>query len=122
MSSIAERIQSLVDNEGRPAKHIMMELEISSNALSEWKKGKAKPSSEAIIKLAKHFGVSTDYLLTGEQAHSAATLTSEEQEWISLLHHIPLSERKECIGFVKGYITAQNYKDNEPKQVKAVGK
>jgi len=32
-------------------------------------KGRQKPSTDAIIKLAKYFGVSTDYLLTGEELY-----------------------------------------------------
>jgi len=32
-------------------------------SLNDWRKGKAKPSTDAIIKLAQYFNVTTDYLL-----------------------------------------------------------
>lgn len=40
---------------------------INTSTLTQWKKGLQKPSVDAIIKIAKHFGVTTDYLLLGEE-------------------------------------------------------
>lgn len=49
--------------QGISARSILNELELSPTALSEWNRGKSHPTVETIIKLAKYFKVSTDYLL-----------------------------------------------------------
>jgi len=38
---------------------------VSNKTISGWKQGLSKPSADAVVKIAKYFGVSTDYLLTG---------------------------------------------------------
>ena len=42
---------------------LQKELGLSGGLLTQWKQGKQKPSTEAIIKIAEYFKVSTDYLL-----------------------------------------------------------
>jgi transcriptional regulator with XRE-family HTH domain len=43
------------------------DLGLAHGAVTEWKKGKAKPGTDAIIKIAEYFGVTTDYLLKGAE-------------------------------------------------------
>lgn len=62
MSTI-EKITQLFDNSGKSARSILLELQLSPTALNEWKRGKAKPTVNAIVKIATYFNVSTDYLL-----------------------------------------------------------
>ena len=40
-----------------------LDLGFDSGAVSNWKKGRAKPGTDAIIKIAEYFNVTTDYLL-----------------------------------------------------------
>ncbi|MDR2655524.1 MAG: helix-turn-helix domain-containing protein [Oscillospiraceae bacterium] len=65
--STVERIIALMDKQGINGKVLTTELGISSSSVTEWKKGKAKPSVEAIVKIAQYFQVTTDWLLTGEE-------------------------------------------------------
>lgn len=58
-----KRILALFENSGKSKRSILLELGFSPTALAEWNRGKAKPTVEAIIKLATYFNVSTDYLL-----------------------------------------------------------
>lgn len=102
MDCIVERILFLVKNSGFTAKIIMEEAEISRSSITEWKKGKAKPSTDAIIKLSKYFNVSTDYLLLGEEKKVEAS--KDESEFLEIYKQIPLDERKEFIAYIKGYI------------------
>jgi len=64
---LLERILKLMDERGINAKELTEKIGINHSAVTDWKKGKGNPSTGAIIKLAKFFGVSTDYLLTGEE-------------------------------------------------------
>lgn len=102
MDPILERILQLVGESGKTSKEILEQSELSKSSISDWKAGKGKPSSVAIVKLAKYFNVSTDYLLTGIERN--LELAKDEKEWLDLYHNLPLSERRECVGFVKGYI------------------
>lgn len=61
-----EKIDILIINSNRSASSIFKELQIPHNALTEWKKGKAKPSVDALVKIADYFNVSLDYLVGRE--------------------------------------------------------
>lgn len=66
MDNIVERISSLLSQNGMTAKELTQLLKISKTAVSEWKSGKLKPSTEALIGISQIFNVSLDWLLTGE--------------------------------------------------------
>lgn len=118
MDSTIDRILKLVEKSGETDKTILLKSEISKSSLTEWRKGKAKPSTDAIIKLANYFNVSTDFLLLGKE--KTLDLSSEEKEWLKLLHQLTESERLECIGYLKGFINGRHQPDREIKKV--VGK
>lgn len=105
--TIADRIQQLIKNHNETATHIMLQLGLSPNALSEWKKGKAKPSADAIIKIAKYFDVSTDYLLTGKISN--IELSEQEQELLYLYRKLPEKGKERMIGYMDGFIDANNF-------------
>lgn len=88
------------------AKYLTTELELSNSSITDWKKGKAKPSTDAIIKIANFFEVSTDFLLTGKE--SVTNYNEEDQEWLSLIHQLPAEAQYEFRGEIKGYIKRLN--------------
>lgn len=61
-----ERILELMKINKITAKELTDKLEIANSAITDWKKGKSKPSTEAVIKISKYFNVTADWLLTGE--------------------------------------------------------
>ena len=72
-----ERILKLMKDGGITALKLTSDLGLSNSAVTEWKKGKAKPSTDAIMKIADYFGVSTDYILLG--VSEPVTPTLDEQ-------------------------------------------
>lgn len=58
-----EKILFLMETHKLTAKQLTDTLQLPNSAITEWKKGKSKPSTEAIIKIADYFNVSADYLL-----------------------------------------------------------
>ena len=58
-----ERILALMECNDVKASTLTKELSLSHGVVTQWKQGLQKPSTDAIIKLADYFGVSTDYLL-----------------------------------------------------------
>lgn len=61
--SEVERILQLIQQRNITAHKLTKDLGLSNSAITDWKKGKAKPSYGAIVKIAEYFNVSTDYLL-----------------------------------------------------------
>ena len=60
---MVEKILSLMETEGINAKELTVRTGLGHSAITDWKKGKAKPSTDAVVKIADYFGVTTDYLL-----------------------------------------------------------
>ena len=62
-----ERILALMEERRVNAKQLTLDAGLPNSSVTEWKKGRAKPSTDAIIKIAAYFGVTTDWLLTGSE-------------------------------------------------------
>ena len=94
-----DRILALLKENGITAKKLTSDLEISNSSVSDWKKG-SKPSCDVVVKLAKYFGVSTDYILLGEKSIS---ISQEDQDILKLFHQKILS------GFSRYWTARQIY-------------
>jgi len=66
VEAIVERIVSLLKERKMTASLLASKLNMPNSAVSEWKKGKTKPSVETLIKIASIFDVSIIWLLKGE--------------------------------------------------------
>lgn len=105
-----ERILELMSKKGITAKKLTEDIGISSSAISEWKKGKAKPTSEAIIKMAKYFNVTTDYILLGIDNNS--DLSNEEKKLLEIFQKLSADDRIILIGeALKLYKTYRSEKE-----------
>ena len=58
-----ERIKELREEEGISQARLAEVTGLSQSAIAAWEVGKNVINANAIITLAKHFGVTTDYLL-----------------------------------------------------------
>lgn len=61
-----EIIKELCEEKGVTIKKMEQDIGISANSSFKWKT--RTPSAENLLKLSEYFGVSTDYILTGEQS------------------------------------------------------
>lgn len=95
-----ERILSLMNQRGVTAKKLTSDLGISNSAVSDWKSG-SKPSCEVIVKLAKYFNVTTDYILLGTLSND--TLAIDDQSWLDLIHSLPEDARNDFRGAMRLY-------------------
>ena len=70
--TIAEKILSVRKNSGMTQEEFGALLGVSRQAVSKWEKSETLPDTEYIVKIAKEFNVSTDYLLldSDENKHS----------------------------------------------------
>lgn len=62
-----QRLCELMKKTGETAYQVSKATGISQNAFSNWKAGIAKPGTKSLAALAKHFNVSVDYFIVGEE-------------------------------------------------------
>ena len=62
-----EIFAKLLQEKGLKAADVTRATGIKSPVFSEWKKGKSKPNTEKMVKIANFLEVSVEYLLTGDE-------------------------------------------------------
>ena len=112
-----ERILCLIDSSGFSDSAMCKEVDLGNGIIGKWRKGIQKPSTDAIIKIASYFKVSTDYLLLGAEKTSPIHYSVEDAEWLSLIHTLPLEAQLEFKGELKGYIKRMN-QENASEELK----
>ena len=65
--NIGDTIRELRLEKGLTQSQLGKEIEVSQKAIDYWERSVNEPKASYIIKLAKYFGVSADYLLGLEQ-------------------------------------------------------
>lgn len=98
-----ERILELMEINNIKAFKLTTDLGLSSSAITDWKKGKSKPSVEAVVKISKYFNVSTDYIIMGTKSHD--TLTENELEMLNLFEKFSNREQIKIIGRLEGWLS-----------------
>lgn len=53
---------------------------VATSALTEWKKGRYAPKADKLAKIADYFGVSVEYLMTGEEPEEGYYINPETAE------------------------------------------
>lgn len=54
---------------------------ITPVTFSDWKKGKSAPKVDKLLRIARFFGVTLDYLVTGQKTPAEATKTAQEPHY-----------------------------------------
>jgi transcriptional regulator with XRE-family HTH domain len=67
MENIVGTIEELIKRSGKTANAVLTKCELSHNSLIAWKNGKAKPSLDAVVKLADYFNVTVDFIVGREK-------------------------------------------------------
>ena len=80
MESIGKRICDLRKAKGMKQEELAQRLDISGQAVSKWENDQTCPDVSLLPRLAEVFGVTTDYLLTGEQEQTPPVRIVPEEE------------------------------------------
>lgn len=67
--SISEQLIHLRKIKGLSQEELASLMNVTRQAVSKWETGQTVPDSEKIIHLSEIFGVTTDYLLKGEETN-----------------------------------------------------
>ena len=71
-----DRFRQLCENKGISCNKAALEIGLSNATPTKWRKTGATPTGETLDRIAKYFGVSTDYLL-GKETEKAPTGSGE---------------------------------------------
>lgn len=104
-----ENFVALCDKNGTKPNPVAKELGISSGSVTFWKKGKV-PHHSTLIKIANYFGVSVDYLLTG-QKETPTVSDGLDDEILMLYNQLPPDKRKQADDYLRFLV--QNSKNGE---------
>lgn len=63
MSMFYQKLKELREEKGLLQKQLATELDVSQGCIGKWETGTREPSLNMLIKIAKYFNVTTDYLL-----------------------------------------------------------
>lgn len=87
MYNLYELIKAECEKKGSTVSGMCLNLGMSKSTMSDLKSGKKRSlSTETITKIADYLGVSTDYLLTGEQKEKP--LVNDDPELTELLEEL----------------------------------
>jgi len=89
--TICERVFSLLASDGREQKELANFVGVSTRTVSTWKTRGTNPGAEYIAGIAEFFGVSTDYILTGEER--GLHLKDEDVELLGLWDELSKPDR-----------------------------
>ena len=67
----------LCEKKGVSPKKATEDIGLSNSITTKWKKTGATPKGDTLQRIADYFGVTTDYLLTGEETKKAPTQDGE---------------------------------------------
>ena len=73
-----EIFSKLLQEFGVTAYKVAKETGISQTTFSNWKSGRSVPKTDALQKIADYFGVSLDYLTTGEEKEGEKYYLNDE--------------------------------------------
>ena len=63
---LGARIAALRHSRGMSQQQLAAQLDVSASAVGMYEQGRREPSADRLVALSRLFGVSTDYLLTGQ--------------------------------------------------------
>ena len=79
-----EIFEQLLQKYGVSAYKVAKATGVTQSTLSDWKRGRSTPKTENMKKLADYFGVSIDYLMTGEEVSAEPqALTAKDERDIA---------------------------------------
>ena len=80
--NFCERFQELLDASGKSQKELASEMELSEAALVNYKRDRL-PKAEELLRIARFFRVSVDWLLTGEDESQPKSADGWQQRAIA---------------------------------------
>lgn len=78
-----EVFEQLLQKKGVSSYKVAKEAGVTQTALSNWKSGRSTPTAKTLQKIADYFGVTIDYLMTGDDSSEQQGLTARDNRDIA---------------------------------------
>ena len=95
---------------------------LTKGSFAHWRKGKAKPSYDALVKIAEYFRVSTDYIFgfTDNPAPAAAAQAqlasvAEPSQIETLFSQLDEGEQMRVLGYIQGILLEKGMPIEPPR-------
>ena len=86
----------LCEKKGVSPKKATEDIGLSNSITTKWKKTGATPKGDTLQRIADYFGVTTDYLLTGEDTKKAPGLTEKDRRDVAKLVENIMSDMEQA--------------------------
>lgn len=109
MNRTIDRILDLIQSHNITAKYLVQTLNMSTTAVTDWKKGKAAPSIDALIKIAQYFNVSLDYLVFGKVGPDITIndlLSDDELEIVNKFKKLNDMSKAKALAYIDGMLSS----------------
>ncbi len=103
MSAFTDRVDVLMSNRNITRYRFCLECEISESSYRAWIRGSI-PNAEILYKIAVYFGVSMEYLISGNNPNFAAlelALDSTEKEIINIYRSLDVKSKETAVRLIK---------------------
>lgn len=114
-----EIYSKLLKEKGYTSYRVAKECGISQSSLSDWKRGVSKPKHGKMLRIAKLFGVSVDYLETGikpEVKTKKPAISGELNEAAVLYTQLNKVGQKEYVRYGKYLVSQKEYRADEAEK------
>lgn len=103
-----DRFKEMCTKKGVSCNKAAMEIGLSNSTATKWKKTGATPDAKTISKIAEYFGVTVDFLLTGEQKTPADPETDgREKEFMQLFERLTPDQQDMILAQLRGVVSNQ---------------
>ena len=99
----------LRDEKGLSDYKVAQDLGFSRSTFSQWKAGSSQPKRDKLQKIADYFGVSTQYLLTGDSRYK---YLPDINDFMNQQKYEEMMKQKEILTFTEKF-SKLGYKDRE---------
>lgn len=113
--SLVARIKQLACEKNLTIKAIEETAGFGNGTIRRW--DNSPPSADKLLKIAYMLNTTCEYLLTGI-SQASSPISSEDYEWIVLIHRLPKDAQLEFKGELKGYIKRMNQEDEASEKLR----
>lgn len=106
---IVKRIEVLLAVKEATKADFYKQTSVSSATYAQWNANQYKPSRKKLQAIAEYFGVTVDYLLTGEQKENPTSVAADgvdelDKEALNIMHQLPPEKRAAGLAMLRGLL------------------
>lgn len=107
---IIKRIEILLAVKEATKADFYKQTSVSSATYAQWNANQYKPSRKKLQAIAEYFGVTVDYLLTGEQKENPTSVAAGgvdelDKEALNIMHQLPPEKRAAGLAMLRGLLS-----------------